>query len=84
MKVVLSITPFKLQIARQSLVVQVAQDTAFWASAEAITMTPPMRSINLPTPQSTHSIHATLKFKANTSWKMKKMEISEVPNNFAI
>jgi hypothetical protein len=46
MKVVSSITYFKHLAARQTLVVQVAQDMVLWASAEAITMTPIMRSTN--------------------------------------
>lgn len=46
-------------------------------------MTPTMRSTNLATPRSTLSIHPTSKYEANTSLRMKKMEILEVLNNFA-
>jgi hypothetical protein len=82
MKVVSSITYFKHPAARQTLAVQAAQDTVLWASAEAITTTPTMRSTNLATPRSTHSIPPTSKYEANTSSRMKRMEILEVLSNF--
>jgi hypothetical protein len=41
-----------------------------------------MRSTNLATPRSTHSIPPTSKYEANTSSRMKRMEILEVLNNF--